>query len=39
MIPTLIGHIHLSDLDVPVLHGFGQLFDIQRSHKTCTSCF
>ena len=26
MIPSHIDHIHLFDLDVPVLHGFGQLF-------------
>ena len=39
MIPTHIGHIHLSDLDVPILHGFGQLFVNWRSHRIFTSCF
>ena len=39
MIPTHIGHIHLSDLDEPVFHGFGQLFVNQRIHRTCTSHF
>ena len=39
MIPIHIGHVHLSDLDVSVFHGFGQLFVNQRSHRTCNSCF
>ena len=30
---------HLSVCDVPSLHDFGQLFEIQRSHRTCTSRF
>ena len=39
VIPTHIGHVHLSDLDAFVLHGFGQLFVNQRSHRTYTSRF
>ena len=38
VIPTHFGHIHLSDLDVPLLHGFEQLFVNQRNHRTYTSC-
>ena len=36
---TRIDHIHPSVRDVSALHGFGQLFMIRRSHRTCTSHF
>ena len=36
---THIDHIHPSVHDVSALHGFGQLFVIRRSHRTCTSHF
>ena len=34
-----IDHDHPLLHDVPLLHGFGQLFVIRRSHRTCTSRF